>query len=424
VTVERGFHPAQGLPENLRAFCEVLRRDDGFQLGPGEVADALRALERLGISDAQRVRLGLRLVLCARHEEVETFDRAFDEFFFPVTDGVAQPNQPPTEPPRPKRLSDQEAPDGRDESEQQPEPQESSDQQDEEFEGPAARQTPDEDDPEAQLSEQAMRALFSAQSDVAEAPSVATAGLEAMLAAAVTFMAYLRLGRSRQWRPLPRGTRFDLRRTLRASLTTGGEALSPRWLAHPRHNPRVVLLLDGSRSMEGNNTGTLQFAYALSQRSRRVDVFTFSTELRDVTAGLQQLASTPTAPQRQASPLEARLGFRLPTLGQAWGGGTRIGDCLDTFLREHGHRTLGPNTLVIVASDGLDVGEPELLVRCVRALASRSRGVLWLNPLAALEGYAPTARGMNAALPYLTLLTHASTPHEFARLTKELKFGR
>ena len=424
MTVERGFHPAQGLPENLRAFCEVLRRDYGFRLGPGEVADALRALERLGVSDAQRVRLGLRLVLCARQEEVEPFDRAFDKFFFPVTDGVAQPDQPPTEPARPKRLSDQEAPEGRDESEQQPDSQESGDELDEEFDGPAARQTPEDDDPEARPSEEAMRARFSTQGVEAEAPTVAKAGLEAMLMAAATFLAHLRLGRSRQWRPVLRGTRFDLRRTLRASLSTGGEALSPRWLAHPRHNPRVVLLIDGSRSMEGHNAATLQFAYALSQRCRRVDVFTFSTELRDVTAGLQHLASTPVAHQQAASPLEVRLGFRLPALGQAWGGGTRIGECLDTFLREHGHRTLGPDTLVIVASDGLDVGEPELLAGCVRALARRSRGVLWLNPLASLDGYAPTARGMSVALPYVACLTHASTPHEFGRLTKGLKLGR
>jgi uncharacterized protein len=414
-----GFHPEQGLPENLRAFCEELRRDHGFRLGPGEVADALRTLEYLGMSDVRRVQSGLRLVLCARQNEVEPFDQAFTNFFFPVTGGAAQPDQPPTQPPRPRQLSDQDAPDGQDESPHQPGPLPSADETDDDFSGPAARQIPADDDPEAVPADQTQRARFSAQSGEAEAPSVDRGGLDSMLAAAAAFLADLRLGRSRRWRPAQRGSRFDLRRTLRASLSTGGEALSPRWQQRPRHNPRVVLLLDGSRSMEAHALPALQFAYALSQRSRRVDVFTFSTELRDVTRELQRLVSPAVRLEQSPTLMESRLGFRLPALGQAWGGGTRIGECLDSFLREHGPRTLGRDTLVIMVSDGLDVGEPELLARSVQALARRSRGVVWLNPHAAQPGYAPTARGMQAALPSLSTLTHASTPQEFACLARK-----
>ncbi|WP_344982350.1 vWA domain-containing protein [Deinococcus rubellus] len=382
----------------------MLRRSHDFRLGVGEVSDALQALERLGLADPTRFRLGLRSVLCARQEDIGPFDEAFDAFFFPVTGGLPQPQQPPTQPPRP-RQSDEPAAQNKDESEVEAPPQDPGEQQhEEEFDAPAAQRSPAEDDPDAPLSEQGLRAQFSAQAGAGEAPSVSGTELEAMLSAASEFINHLRLGHSRRWRPEARGARFDLRRTLRASLSTGGEALGPRWLAHPNHNPRLVLLLDGSRSMEVYTAPILQFAYALSQRSRRVDVFTFSTELRDITAALHP-----------STTLAAR-GFALPDLGQAWGGGTRIGECLHSFLREHGQRCLGPETLVIVSSDGLDVGEPEVLGGAMRTLARRSRGIIWLNPLSALPGYAPTARGISAALPYLNRLTHAQTPQEFARL--------
>ncbi|QFP75079.1 VWA domain-containing protein [Deinococcus sp. AJ005] len=413
----RGFHPAQSLPDNLRAFCKVLRREHDFVLGPGELADALWALEWLGLADPERLRLGLRLILCARQQDLEPFDDAFTAFFFPVTDGLPQPLQPPTEPPQPRHTSDQPAPEGRDEADPPTGPQDTDDQEEQEFDVPAARRMPHSDDPDAQLSEQTLRTLFSAQHGQAESPTVRSTEVDAMLSAATEFLAHLRLGTSRTWRPQIRGRRFDLRRTLRASLGTGGEAISPRWLARRKHHPRVALLLDGSRSMDALNAPALQFASALCQRSQRVEVFTFSTELREITADLRALVSGSRRSRGQA----AGLDLKLLSLGLAWGGGTRIGDCLHIFLREHGSRVLGPHTLVIIASDGLDVGEPEVLAHAVQELARRSRGVLWLNPLAALPGYTPTARGIRAALPHLIGLTHAATPQEFARLTRRLR---
>ncbi len=416
------YYPALNLPNNLLEFCAQLRLEQHFKIGPAEVADALRSLELLGLHNVDRSRSALRLVLCAKLEEVALFDAAFAAFFFPevqgqpqelpdtvkqrrvapTTDDASQPADAPTEP---QPESDEDPDDG--------------------FEGAAAQQrVSDEEDPDAPPAQSGLRAEYSALASGADAaPVIAQSGLEAMLGAAQQFMAALRLGRSRQWRAAPRGSRFDLRRTLRASLSTGGEALYPRWQAHPKRNPRVVLLLDGSRSMESHNASVLQFAYALSQRSKRVDVFTFSTELRDITRDLHmQIGSVaPRATQARSNPLEARLGFKLPDLHAAWGGGTRIGGSVQAFLRDHAHRTLTPNTLVIVSSDGLDVGELPELQSAMRELQRRSAGVLWLNPLAALEGYAPTARGMRAALPFIARLTHASTPAEFAALTEKLR---
>ena len=87
-----------------------------------------------------------------------------------------------------------------------------------------------------------------------------------------------------------RGRRFDFRRTLRASLQTGGEALAPRWLRRPRRAPRFVLLIDGSRSMSAYAGRALQIAVAMASVTTRVEVFTFSTELRRVTSDVRRAA--------------------------------------------------------------------------------------------------------------------------------------
>jgi hypothetical protein len=57
--------------------------------------------------------------------------------------------------------------------------------------------------------------------------------------------------------------------------------------------------------------------------------------------------------------------------------------------------------VVVILSDGWDRGDPEVLARQMRRLAFLAHRVVWVNPLKATPGYAPLARGMAAALPYV-----------------------
>jgi uncharacterized protein with von Willebrand factor type A (vWA) domain len=225
--------------------------------------------------------------------------------------------------------------------------------------------------------------------------------------AARSFVRRLYLGLSRRWRPASRGRRFDLRRTLRAGLQTGGEAMSPRWLRRPRRAPRIVLLVDGSRSMSAYARTALQIAVALASATMRVEVFTFSTELERVTDDV-----------RRAAAGEAR---RLERLHHAWAGGTTIGACLGDFLRRFGERMVGRDTVVVIASDGLDVGAPDMLRDAMRELNRRSAGVVWLNPLLGTEGYEPTAAGMRAAHPYISTFTSIDNQAGLARLSRLIR---
>ncbi len=389
------------LLEKITAFTQILRLEHQFKIGVGEVTDAMRSLEHLNIMQGRNmVQSALRIVTCAKLEDIEVFDTAFQRFFFPERQGQAQPLLPPEA--NPKSQTDQPA--NSPSLEPQAQPSAENPEDDPDFAGANPKLSPDDDDPNATPAEQWMRGLFSAANSTSEAPKINAASLEPMLLAAAQVIRSLRLGRSRKWRTLTSGSRFDFRKTLRKSLSTGGEPLHPFWLGHPKRNPRIVLLLDGSRSMLEHTQPMLQFAYALAQRSRRVDVFTFSTELTDISAYLYQ---------RQ---------LELPNLKAAWGGGTRIGENLRSFLREHAPRVLTPDTLVIVSSDGLDVGETQILENSLREIKRRSAGIVWLNPLASHKDFKPVARGMKAALPFIAKLSHARYPEDFSSLLDGVSF--
>jgi hypothetical protein len=128
--------------------------------------------------------------------------------------------------------------------------------------------------------------------------------------AASMLVSRVHAGLSRRWRPAKQGRRFDLRRTLRTSLATGGEVVAPRWRARPHRRPRLAVLIDGSRSMEAHVRPALQMAVALAGVTLNVEVFTFSTALRRITRDVR----------RAAAGERVRL-----ELHDAWGGGTTIG---------------------------------------------------------------------------------------------------
>ena len=393
------MYPFASLPENLAAFCEALRRDHGFRIGPGELHDAARALDVVDLAAERAVRHALRPILGGTLDDVAVFDAAFTHFFFPGPAGIRQDQMPPTR---------REPGTDTDRSETYPR---------------RARRAPPSDDAMdgAEQGGGAMTRLESTgdglekaaifapssysplEADAVDAPALPRVE-QAWRDAARSFVRRLHLGLSRRWRPASRGRRFDLRRTLRASLQTGGEALASRWLRRPRRAPRIVLLVDGSRSMSAHARTALQLSVALASATLRVEVFTFSTELQRVTDDV-----------RRAAAGEVR---RLDRLHHAWAGGTTIGACLRDFLRRFGERMVGRDTLVMIASDGLDVGAPDMLRDAMRELNRRSAALVWLNPLLETEGYEPTAAGMSAARPYITTFASITDQAGLARLSR------
>jgi uncharacterized protein len=367
------------LSHAVLAFGANLRDEHGFTMAHAKSLDALQAAEVVGIVDRVRLRHAFRFVYCATPDEVRRFDRAFDRFFA-GPEGIAQPDAPA------RRA--------------RPEPADAEDDV-----GVRREVRPSTELPEAAARWQTLRARYSPGAARSEPPVVSAEGIDALLAAAGTLIANVRLGRSRRWTPSRSGPRFDLRRTLRAALRTGGDPAALHRLGPPRRNPRFVVLIDGSRSMGEHAGPSLQFAHALCRRTRRAHAFVFSTEIRNVTRTLRD--------PRQA-------GRALHDLGDAWGGGTRIGQNLAEFVRASGTGLLQRDTVVLIVSDGLDAGETAELERAMRALRRQSAAVIWLHPHAAGPNFRPAAAGMRAALPYVTRLAAARDRTDFLHLARTI----
>jgi uncharacterized protein with von Willebrand factor type A (vWA) domain len=199
---------------------------------------------------------------------------------------------------------------------------------------------------------------------------------------------------------------LDIRRTLRSSLESGGDPLRLRTFGHPLRNPRIVLVIDASRSMADYAQALLQFGYALCRRSRRASVFVFSTALTEITRELRRL---PNAQERA-----------IELAGETWGGGTRLGGALREFAKIYSSR-IDADTLVLIASDGLDTADTSDVREALRRIYRASAGIIWLNPHAGAPGFAPTARAMQAAMPYVSALLDAKDLRAVATAARTLR---
>jgi uncharacterized protein with von Willebrand factor type A (vWA) domain len=192
----------------------------------------------------------------------------------------------------------------------------------------------------------------------------------------------------------------DLRRTLRRSFRTGGEPLRREWQTRRRRPRRIVFLLDVSGSMADYSRALLMFSHAMLRTDRRWEAFCFGTRLTRLTRALAT-ADPDEAVRRSAEEVVD------------WNGGTRIGESLKCFLDEYGHPGLARGAVVVICSDGLEVGDPELLAEQMARLSRLAHRVVWLNPLKGDPAYEPLVRGMRAALPHVDVF---ASGHNLASL--------
>jgi len=391
------MYPYGSLPSNLAAFCDRLRGRHGFRVGPRELADAARMLTLMPLDDERRVRDALRPILSHTPGEALEFDRAFDTFFHSpgLTRGIEPQASAPSDQQRLRRG-------GKRASVAAP------GHQGEQVDGLDAIgriETGDDNEPDASEPTLA-RVTYSPLEGEGRAPGLDPPDAE-WCDAGRAFVRSLRAGLSRRWQPASHGRLFDLRRTLRGSLHTGGEAVVPRWRTRERRRPEVVWLVDASRSMGEQAATALHCAVATASATTAIETFVFSTALERVTDSVRRAAAGECV---QLSPLDT-----------AWGGGTSIGKCLARFIQRFGARLLCPNAVLVVASDGLDVGEPALLRETMARLHRRSAGIIWLNPLLETPGYEPSARGMQAARPSVDTLASVKDAEGLLSLARTVR---
>lgn len=199
------------------------------------------------------------------------------------------------------------------------------------------------------------------------------------------------------------GPRPDPRRTVRESMRMHGEPTRLYWRRRKVRLRPLILILDISGSMADYSRNLLQFAHSAKRSAGRVEVFCFGTRLTRVTGAMEC--------RRPDEALEraARAAFD-------WDGGTRIGDCLDAFVRDWARRGLCRGGVVVICSDGLDRGDPAVLAAAMERLSRLSHRLVWLNPHKGDDpGFRPSTLGMLVAAPHIDLLLSG---HDLASLEK------
>jgi uncharacterized protein with von Willebrand factor type A (vWA) domain len=213
--------------------------------------------------------------------------------------------------------------------------------------------------------------------------------------------------RSRRLEPVRGRGRPDLRHSFRRAVATGGEMIRLAHRARTLDEPQVVVLCDTSGSMDVHVRFLLAFVLALKGVAKKTEVFAFNTSLTRLTPWL--------SPGRIVRTIE-RLAVDLPD----WSGGTRIGESLMEFATKHLPQTVSSRSVVVILSDGLDRGDTSLVASAMRTIRAKARRIIWLNPLAGDPRYQPTARAMEAALPFIDRLAPAHNLESLERLLPEL----
>ena len=366
-----------GLSAHIARFAGALR-EHGIRLGLSDEIDAGAALPIVDLLDRSEVRQTLRITLKIPRQAWTTFDRLFDEHW----GGAVAPEVPvpPATNPRERRAPLRWRWDGTRVRLEAPETERSGNEEPSYSREQLLRGKPFE-----RISEDEVAAMEKLVARLAQ-----------------------RLAAKRARRLVPTRGRgeVDLRRSFRRALATEGDFLRLARRAHPLEETRVVLLYDTSGSMEPYTRFHLAFAFALRRVIRHLEIFVFNTELTRVSRAI--------APADVLASVE-RLAAQVPD----WSGGTRIGACLAEFVAAHGELLRRDTTLVIV-SDGLDLGETELLGGAMRALRERARTIVWLNPLLGDARYEPTAAGMRAALPHVDHFAPGHDLESLERLTRLL----
>lgn len=203
------------------------------------------------------------------------------------------------------------------------------------------------------------------------------------------------------------GDRIDLRQTIRYNIAHGGDPIELRKKSKKLRKERLVIFLDVSGSMDKYSLFLLKFIWSLKSHFERIEAFIFSTDLVRITDFL-----------------DARnIEITLKTLSRKvnnWSSGTRIGACFNTFNEEYSRHVLNGRSTVIVLSDGLDTGDPEVLNSALRRIKLRTKRIIWLNPLKGMKDYQPIQQGMRAALSEIDVLRSAHSLNSLLELEELL----
>ncbi|AKS47481.1 Uncharacterized conserved protein, contains von Willebrand factor type A (vWA) domain [Octadecabacter temperatus] len=379
-----------GASARVAGFVAHLR-ENGLRLGVAEAEVALTALTHVEAAKPDETRRALKAVCTGCKEEAERFDELFTSYWMDM--GRVRQKSVPSK----SNANSDDVHSSRDAQGQEA--------------GSAGQATaPDDhgrDDAESDgtgkliatevrnLSRKDLRDMVRPE-EIAEAEDVAR-----RLGAA------LRDKRSRRRIAARKGDRLHFRKTIRESLSTGGEPVRLLRKKRPDRTRKIVALCDVSGSMTIYAQVFLAFLAGLMRADTAADAYLFHTRLIRITEALRD---------RDAM----RAIGRLSLMADGFGGGTEIGPSLSRFAGTYARRFVDGRSVVIILSDGYDTAPPEIMGEALEKLRKRGCKIIWLNPLKGWKDYEPVASGMAAALPHIDLFKAANTLSDLAHLEREL----
>lgn len=339
----------------LFLVTEVARRlrFEGVKCGTAETLDAYRAGEFVQMRTVEDLKNVLRLCMVKRLEDYEIFDKIFDEL------------------------------------EKQKRPQE---QPKNETQGDKAQAVKTVERGEASADKRKEMTVYYSPVEVfmkRELPTPTLAFMRESKRVMKRLRRRLALLPGRRYTKSAKGY-VDFRETIRTSLRTHGEILRLLHMKRKVTRCKLVAIFDVSGSMDTYTEFLMQSMYALARQSVAVEVFVFSTRLLKVSSLLKYFG-----PKKAAELISREVNI--------WGSGTRIGNCLATFIDKY-RGIVSKGTVVMIVSDGWDTGDPEVLDRAMRSLKELVGRVIWINPHADKPGFKPRTIGMETAMPYIDVL--------------------
>ena len=359
------------LAENIMHFARVLRRA-GLPVGPGQVLDAIEAVQAAGIGMRSDFYWTLHSVFVNSRQQRVLFDQAFHVFWRKpgfleqmmemMLPQLAVPVREQEKAPGQARLA--EAMFGG-------------------MEDPVDR-------PEEEVLELEASLTFSAQEVLRKKDfEQMTVDEQAQAKAAIARLKFLRRNvRTRRFRRDPAGARIDLRATMRDSLRHGGRLLDLKRKQRRTRTPPLVVLCDISGSMTTYSRMFLHFMHALASDRDRITSFLFGTRLTNITRHLER---------RDVDEALDKVSDAVAD----WSGGTRIGESIRAFNYDWSRRCLGQGAEVLLITDGLDRDDVSVLEVEIDRLHRSCRRLTWLNPLLRYDEFEPKAAGIRAILPHV-----------------------
>jgi uncharacterized protein with von Willebrand factor type A (vWA) domain len=162
--------------------------------------------------------------------------------------------------------------------------------------------------------------------------------------------------------------RLDFRKTVRASLATGGVPVVTHHRPRKVHKPELVVLCDVSGSVAGFSHFTLMLTQALREHFTGVRAFAFVDSTDEVTRFFR--------PGADVADAVARIGREADVV--SFDGHSDYGNAFEVFA-EKWPGALGPKSSLLVLGDGrTNYRRPGLPV--LGDMVKRSRSAHWLNP--------------------------------------------